>query len=218
MLHPRASFANVMSCLALFVALGGASYAAVSLPNNSVGAKQIKRASIDNTKVKRGSLLKSSFRRGQLPAGARGARGARGAVGLTGVTGLAGTGIKLAAFTHHVSVDVPGDSEWHDDVTATFTATANTIYLLNDDANFQEFAMGGPDCGTGGQVLFFRTLVNGVDVSKVDANGNSFTPQFFGPYAAGLSMAIQMQVKLTCATQTWHSASGNLALVPYQTQ
>ena len=40
MLHPRASFANVMSCLALFVALGGASYAAVSLPNNSVGAKQ----------------------------------------------------------------------------------------------------------------------------------------------------------------------------------
>src|SRR6185312_451281 len=79
LLHPRASFANVMSCLALFVALGGASYAAVSLPNNSVGAKQIKRAAIDNSKVKKGSLLKSSFKSGQLPKGARGLKGVKGA-------------------------------------------------------------------------------------------------------------------------------------------
>ena len=35
------SFANVISVIALFVALGGASYAAVTLPKNSVGAKQI---------------------------------------------------------------------------------------------------------------------------------------------------------------------------------
>ena len=111
MLHPRASFANVMSCLALFVALGGASYAAVSLPMNSVGAKQIKKSSIDNTKVKKHSLLKTAFKRGQLPAGAR---GAKGVAGIQGLAGVAGTGIKLGSFTHYGAQDVPGDSQWHD--------------------------------------------------------------------------------------------------------
>jgi hypothetical protein len=40
------SFANVISVIALFVALGGASYAAVSLPKNSVGSKQIKKRAV----------------------------------------------------------------------------------------------------------------------------------------------------------------------------
>jgi len=33
---------NVIACVALFIALGGVSYAA-ALPRNSVGSKQIKR-------------------------------------------------------------------------------------------------------------------------------------------------------------------------------
>jgi len=40
------TFANVISMIALFVALGGASYAAVTLPKNSVGAKQIKKRAV----------------------------------------------------------------------------------------------------------------------------------------------------------------------------
>ena len=42
----RLTFANVTSCLALFVALGGASYAAIKLPANSVGTKQVKNHSL----------------------------------------------------------------------------------------------------------------------------------------------------------------------------
>ena len=42
-LRQRLTFANVVSCIALFVALGGVSYAATQLPKNSVGAKQLKR-------------------------------------------------------------------------------------------------------------------------------------------------------------------------------
>ena len=38
--RPTASM--VISLIALFVALGGASYAAVSIPNNSVGNAQLK--------------------------------------------------------------------------------------------------------------------------------------------------------------------------------
>jgi hypothetical protein len=215
LLHPRASFANVMSCLALFVALGGASYAAVSLPTNSVGAKQIKNASIDNTKVKQGSLLKSSFKRGQLPAGAKGAKGAKGAIGLQGATGLAGA-IKLGSFTHHVAQDVPGDSQWHNFVATTFTSAANTIYVPNDYSDFLNTSLTGTGCGDV-QTLFSRTVVNGVNVSPVDNNGNSYQPQFLGPYPAGTSVAVEMQYKLSCATQTWHSPAGDLAMVPYQT-
>ncbi len=37
------SLANLISMIALFVALGGTTYAAVALPKNSVGAKQIKK-------------------------------------------------------------------------------------------------------------------------------------------------------------------------------
>ena len=40
------SFANVISMIALFVALGGTSIAAVSLSKNSVGAKQIKKNAV----------------------------------------------------------------------------------------------------------------------------------------------------------------------------
>jgi hypothetical protein len=51
----RMTFANVISCLALFVALGGAAYAA-GLPKNSVGTKQIKNEAVTAAKVKNGSL------------------------------------------------------------------------------------------------------------------------------------------------------------------
>lgn len=42
---------NVIAYLALFVALGGTSYAAISIPKNSVGARQIRNHSIDPVKL-----------------------------------------------------------------------------------------------------------------------------------------------------------------------
>jgi hypothetical protein len=47
------SFANVISVIALFVALGGASYAAVSLPKNSVKAKQIAKNAVGTSELKK---------------------------------------------------------------------------------------------------------------------------------------------------------------------
>jgi hypothetical protein len=47
--RPTASM--VISLIALFVALGGASYAAVSLPNNSVGTAQIKNNAVTTKKI-----------------------------------------------------------------------------------------------------------------------------------------------------------------------
>ncbi len=64
--------------IALFVALSGASYAAIKLPINAVGTAQIKKDAVTSTKVKDGSLLAGDFKAGQLPAGAKGDTGQRG--------------------------------------------------------------------------------------------------------------------------------------------
>ena len=52
----------IISVMALFVALGGASYAAIKIPKNSVGAAQIKKNAVTSTKVKDRSLLATDFR------------------------------------------------------------------------------------------------------------------------------------------------------------
>ncbi|MGK2878503.1 MAG: hypothetical protein ACSLFF_08010 [Solirubrobacterales bacterium] len=77
-LRSKLTFANVVSLLALFVALGGTSYAVTKLPKNSVGAKQLRKSAVTSFKVKDRSLLEKDFKAGQIPAGAAGAPGPRG--------------------------------------------------------------------------------------------------------------------------------------------
>jgi hypothetical protein len=79
--------ANVVAFLALAVALGGTSYAAIKLPRNSVGPKQLKANAVTSAKVKNGSLLSNDFKSGQLPAGPRGPAGEPGAKGDKGDKG-----------------------------------------------------------------------------------------------------------------------------------
>ena len=71
--------ALVIACAALAVALGGTGYAAVMLPANSVGTKQLKQGAIVAAKVKPHSLLAENFKDGELPTGATGLTGAAGA-------------------------------------------------------------------------------------------------------------------------------------------
>jgi hypothetical protein len=89
-LRHRPSPAMVIACIALAIALGGTSYAAISLPAGSVGTKQLKRNAVNSAKVKNRSLLAVDFKRGQLPRGAPGARGATGATGAQGIQGAPG--------------------------------------------------------------------------------------------------------------------------------
>ncbi len=86
----RPSAGVVLSIVALFVALGGSSYAAVSLPKASVGAPQIQKNAVNSKKVLDGSLLKKDFKPGQLPAGPQGPQGAPGQQGPQGQQGLQG--------------------------------------------------------------------------------------------------------------------------------
>ena len=86
----RPSASLVVATVALLVALGGAGYAVVSLPRNSVGTPQLKNSAVNSAKVRDRSLLARDFKAGQLPRGGAGPAGPAGPVGATGPTGPAG--------------------------------------------------------------------------------------------------------------------------------
>jgi hypothetical protein len=105
-LRGRLTYANVMATIALFVALGGTSVAAVSLKRNSVGSAQIKNGSVVSADVQNNSLsgndIKSltgkDFKGGQLPQGAQGPPGPQGPAGAAGATNVViRTGTKVIA-------------------------------------------------------------------------------------------------------------------------
>lgn len=115
----RPSPAMVVACIALLVALGGTSVAAVSqLGRNSVGPAQLQLGAVTNPKIRNNavtsvkvqnrSLLRADFAPGQLPAGPtgpQGPQGATGAPGPTGAPGLAGVIGTITVRTSSISVD-----------------------------------------------------------------------------------------------------------------
>lgn len=112
----RLTYANVMSTAAVFIALGGASYAAVTLPKNSVGSKQLRPNAVTSPKVDDGSLRARDFASGQLPRGDAGPPGPPGADGspdtpnqvlakLAGIDGV-GSGLDADAFDGLDSTDL----------------------------------------------------------------------------------------------------------------
>jgi hypothetical protein len=85
------TYANVVATICLFIVLGGSAYAVTTLPDGSVGSKQLRADAVSSAKVKNGSLLAKDFKSGQLPRGAKGSRGATGAKGAAGATGATGS-------------------------------------------------------------------------------------------------------------------------------
>jgi hypothetical protein len=81
--------ALVVSLIALFVALGGTSYAAINLPKNSVGTKQLKNGAVTKTKINKKTITQLMGKPG--PAGPAGPTGATGPQGPQGAQGPPGT-------------------------------------------------------------------------------------------------------------------------------
>jgi hypothetical protein len=86
----RPSPATVIASCALMVALSGVGYAAVVLPADSVGTRQLKNNAVVSSKVADHSLLLRDFAFGQIPRGPRGSIGPAGPVGAPGPAGAAG--------------------------------------------------------------------------------------------------------------------------------
>lgn len=106
----RLSYANVVASLALFAALGGSSYAAISITgkhvrDGSLSGRDVRNASLTSGDVRDQSLLAQDFKQGQLPAGPKGDKGDPGAPGQIGPKGdkgepgPAGPGARWAEIT-----------------------------------------------------------------------------------------------------------------------
>jgi hypothetical protein len=65
-MRSRLTYANVMATIAVFIALGGASYAALGVPKNSVGAKQLKKSAVSTVKIKRKAVTAAKIADGTL--------------------------------------------------------------------------------------------------------------------------------------------------------
>src|SRR4051794_9676642 len=73
MLKRHLSVANVLSCTALFVALGGVAYAAVKIPPNAVKVRNIANQAVTNPKIKREAVTSGKIRNGTVNAADLGA-------------------------------------------------------------------------------------------------------------------------------------------------
>src|SRR4051794_21948862 len=62
----KLTYANVTATIALFIALGGASYAAMKLPKNSIGSKQLKKSSVTTGKIKNGAVTTAKIKNGAV--------------------------------------------------------------------------------------------------------------------------------------------------------
>ena len=95
------SYANVTGTLALFIALGGTGYAAVTITgsnvrNSSLTGADVRNSSLTSGDIRNRSLLGIDFKLGQLPTGARGPKGdpgTPGAAGAPGAPGAPGAGV-----------------------------------------------------------------------------------------------------------------------------
>jgi hypothetical protein len=85
---PRLTYANVMSTVAVFVALGGTSYAAVKLTKNSVRSSHIKNGQVYSSDIRNGTVRAIDLHKSIRPGA--GTPGSTGSTGLGGTTGAAG--------------------------------------------------------------------------------------------------------------------------------
>lgn len=84
------SVANVLSCVALFVALSGAAYAATAmLPKKSVKTKHLAKGVVTTQKLRNGAVTAAKIRNGAVT-------GAKIAAGAVGSTQLADGGVRSA--------------------------------------------------------------------------------------------------------------------------
>ena len=87
---PKLTYANVMSTIGVFIALGGTSYAVTQLPRNSVGERQLKPNAVTAAKIRDASVGRADLAPDAVIAGPRGARGPVGGPGERGPQGPPG--------------------------------------------------------------------------------------------------------------------------------
>jgi hypothetical protein len=136
-LRARLTYANVTATLALFVALGGTSYAAATLAKNSVGSAQIRTNAVGSTEIRRNAVTSSEIRdrsinlRDMAPSARTSLRGNTGPAGATGPAGPAGpAGTALSAAINSGGARVAGNAR--DNVNHPIGSNEYTVEFTRD--------------------------------------------------------------------------------------
>ena len=197
---PRLNHSTVVAYLALFVALGGTSYAATQLDRNSVRSKHIRngqvtradlaRNAVNSSKVGDGSLLAQDFAAGQLPQGARGAQGLQGAQGPQGIQGPAGVIGDITVQRANVNLPAgPGANQPGAEIDGFATCPAGQR-IIGGSVNTSSPA--------GATVLISRPATDTVGNGGIPDNGDAFAA-WKGTARTETNVAASMRVFAFCA-------------------
>jgi hypothetical protein len=189
----------VVACVALVVALGGTSYAALRLPSNSVGTRQLRNGAVTKVKIAP-ATLKALTGSGGAPGGkggqgAQGPAGPKGATGATGQPGSAGPG--YARYSTIPGSGSPGgyvtlSSSWTDVVSTSVTLQRTSYIQING-----EF-----DAATGSttlQSMLARLSIDGTAVPGTIAEGTTVAN---GVNNAHVTLPVADVLTLTAGTHT----------------
>jgi hypothetical protein len=205
---------NIIAYVALFVALGGTSYAAVRLkPGSVTSAALATRAvthaklatnSVTSSNVKRGTLTSSDFKSGTLvkgaivgPKGGQGATGATGAAGGPGPQGLPGGASVGARARFSGSVSAPNGANTNVPLTGnTWTQVANELDLIAGSMTVQIPA----SCtGSFGNAL----------VVNVDGTANTFATAPNAPASGTVTMPFVVGTLSEASQSTPHTVTAS---------
>lgn len=220
-LRRHVSFANVVSLLALFVALGGVGYAAATLPKNSVGTAQLKSNAVTGTKVKNGSLtatdLSASARKALTgeagpagpagPKGDGGAAGAPGTNGTPGASGVAGPTIISGSMGFDVFSPPGSSSNFGTEAGALVPVPAGSSYTAKSFIATAGTAPGG------GKSITITLRINQADTAiscTISGAATSCEPP------AGTAVVVPGGAKISMRTVTAGAPSGSLVAYAFR--
>ncbi|MGH2940472.1 MAG: hypothetical protein ACRDPE_20380 [Solirubrobacterales bacterium] len=208
------TYANVVASLALFLALGGAAFAATQLPRNSVGTGQLKPGAVTAGKIAKKTRNQLQGARGatgpagpqgktgkQGAKGATGAKGETGPRGATGATGADGTGPAFEVFTD------PNTSPKAIGTSATSILAENLgagSYVMTANVVVEATAPGTVNCilGSGGEAVVDLNGVNQTETLSLSgtralsaAGAETLTCSTDGAATANYGNLIATQVK-----------------------
>jgi hypothetical protein len=125
----RLTYSNVLATLAIFIALGGTSYAVLELPHNSVGSRQIKPRSVGSSEIRSNAVRSRQVKARSLRLSDLSRRARRALEGQRGPSGPPGQpGAPAANFS--AAVAASGTPQRGNATTFEHTAVGSGSYTI----------------------------------------------------------------------------------------